>query len=139
MTQERYPEKAIEYLDEKFPKGDKRRGEAMVLLAIAFQEGEQEIIRRTKGFKGDKPKRLFTSKELQAFGEFCMNTKSNKKSKMTITIKEDKYDKLHQHLTNLEEMLNHQLYCLFIELTDMRGAIKDVRRELVRIKMEERK
>ncbi len=28
-----------EYLDEQFPKGDKRRGEAMVLLALARLEG----------------------------------------------------------------------------------------------------
>lgn len=31
-----------EYLDEKFPKGDKRRGEAMVLMALARIEGAKE-------------------------------------------------------------------------------------------------
>ena len=30
----------MEYLDNKFPKGDKRRGEAMVLLALARKEGK---------------------------------------------------------------------------------------------------
>ena len=30
------------YLNEKFPKGDKRRGEAMVLLALARIEGAKE-------------------------------------------------------------------------------------------------
>jgi len=33
-------EEAIKYLDEKFPKGDKRRGEAMCLLAIALMGQE---------------------------------------------------------------------------------------------------
>jgi len=31
-----------EYLDEQFPKGDKRRGEAMVLLALARLVGKEE-------------------------------------------------------------------------------------------------
>ena len=30
----------IDYLDKKFPKGDKRRGEAMVLLALARMHGK---------------------------------------------------------------------------------------------------
>ena len=34
---------AEEYLDKQFPKGDKRRGEAMVLLALA-QLKERKII-----------------------------------------------------------------------------------------------
>ena len=29
----------VDYLNKKFPKGDKRRGEAMVLLALARIEG----------------------------------------------------------------------------------------------------
>jgi len=32
-----------EYLDEKFPKGNKFRGEAMVLLALARIEGKKDI------------------------------------------------------------------------------------------------
>lgn len=36
-----YPEEAFEILDEYFPKGDKKRGKAMVLLAIAFLEGKK--------------------------------------------------------------------------------------------------
>lgn len=48
MKKEKYPEKAIEYLDEKFPKGKtKFRGEAMCLLALAFLEGK-EIGRKEK-------------------------------------------------------------------------------------------
>ena len=35
-------EQDIEYLDNQFPKGDKRRGEAMVLLALARIEGKKE-------------------------------------------------------------------------------------------------
>ena len=35
----KFPEKATKYLDEHFPKGDKRRGEALVVLALAFLEG----------------------------------------------------------------------------------------------------
>jgi len=41
LPPKRYPEKAMEYLNEHFPKGDKRRGEAMVLLGIAFLEGKR--------------------------------------------------------------------------------------------------
>jgi len=33
----------IDYLDRKFRKGDKRRGEAMVLLALAREEGKKNI------------------------------------------------------------------------------------------------
>ena len=37
-------EKDIEYLDKEFPKGKtKFRGEAMVLLALAREEGENEL------------------------------------------------------------------------------------------------
>ena len=38
-----YPEKAIELLDKYFPKGEKfsRRGEAMVILSMAFIEGKK--------------------------------------------------------------------------------------------------
>ena len=32
-----------EYLDEKFPKGDKRRGEAMVLMILGRIVGKEEI------------------------------------------------------------------------------------------------
>ena len=35
----RYPDEAIKYLDKYFKKGDKRRGEAMALMAIAYFEG----------------------------------------------------------------------------------------------------
>ena len=37
----KYPEKAIEYIDAHFPKGDKRRGEVLVVNAIAFMEGKE--------------------------------------------------------------------------------------------------
>ena len=40
MTEE-YPEKIIECIDEHFPKGDKRRGDALVLQAVAFLEGKE--------------------------------------------------------------------------------------------------
>ena len=41
----------IEYLDEYFPKGDKRRGEAMVLLALSRIEGKKEntLIEEARG------------------------------------------------------------------------------------------
>ncbi len=35
-------EKDEEYLDKKFPKGDKRRGEAMVLMALGRFVGREE-------------------------------------------------------------------------------------------------
>ena len=41
------PKQAENYLDEKFPKGDKRRGEAMVLLALALIDNELEA-KKTK-------------------------------------------------------------------------------------------
>ena len=43
-TMEKNIESDIEYLEEKFPKGDKRRGEAMVLLALARIEGRNENV-----------------------------------------------------------------------------------------------
>jgi len=44
-----------EYLDEKFPKGDKRRGEAMVLLALARQSGEELGYEKAeKDFNGER-------------------------------------------------------------------------------------
>lgn len=38
--------KAEDYLDEQFPKGDKRRGEAMVLYALTKIEERKELIER---------------------------------------------------------------------------------------------
>lgn len=38
----KYPEEAIELLDEYFPKGNKQRGQAMAILAVAFVEGSKE-------------------------------------------------------------------------------------------------
>lgn len=35
-----YPEKIIEVMNQFFPKGDKRRGDALVLQALAFIEGK---------------------------------------------------------------------------------------------------
>jgi hypothetical protein len=43
----------INYLDEQFPKGDKRRGEAMVLLALARIEGKKEIIEEYEKYLDD--------------------------------------------------------------------------------------
>jgi hypothetical protein len=37
-----YPVNADEYLELSFPKGDKKRGHAMVILAIAFMEGQEK-------------------------------------------------------------------------------------------------
>ena len=39
--EEKYPDKAIEYLNKCFPKGNKKRGEAMCLLAITLWEGKE--------------------------------------------------------------------------------------------------
>jgi len=41
-TEEKYPEGAIKYLDEHFPKGNKLRGEAMVLLSLSYLAGKKE-------------------------------------------------------------------------------------------------
>lgn len=40
MTEE-YPEKIIECINKHFPEGDKRRGDALVLQAVAFLEGKE--------------------------------------------------------------------------------------------------
>jgi hypothetical protein len=50
MEENKYPEKAIEVIDKYFPKGDKRRGEALVLLAVAYNEGKDD------GSKNDESK-----------------------------------------------------------------------------------
>ncbi len=39
-----------EYLDEQFPKGDKRRGEAMVLMALARIQGAKIQIESIQEF-----------------------------------------------------------------------------------------
>lgn len=36
------PKEAYEYLDEYFPKGHKKRGDAMVLMAICLVYGREE-------------------------------------------------------------------------------------------------
>lgn len=45
---QKYPEEANKLLDEHFPKGDKRRGEALVILAMAFLEGQMDKSLRNK-------------------------------------------------------------------------------------------
>jgi hypothetical protein len=45
-VKDQYPDEAIRILDQYFPKGDKRRGEVMVILAIAFLEGEKKWMRK---------------------------------------------------------------------------------------------
>jgi hypothetical protein len=39
---EKYPDQAIELLNQYFPKGDKKRGEAMVILSMAWLEGKEQ-------------------------------------------------------------------------------------------------
>lgn len=67
MSKQKYPEKAIELLDKYFPKGEKfsRRGEAMVILSMAFLEGSIK--------EGD----FYTCKNCS---KTCAYTKSNKKN-----------------------------------------------------------
>jgi hypothetical protein len=36
-----YPEKIIEVMEKYFPKGNKKRGEALVLQAVAYLEGKE--------------------------------------------------------------------------------------------------
>jgi len=43
----------IEYLDEHFPKGDKKRGVAMVLLSIARREGKYEAVEEYEKYLDD--------------------------------------------------------------------------------------
>ena len=38
---EKYPEEAIELLEKTFPKGNKKRGEVMTIMALAFIEGKK--------------------------------------------------------------------------------------------------
>jgi hypothetical protein len=44
-----YPTKAIEYIEEHFPKGHKSRGYAMCLCAIAFLEGKEVLKEKQRG------------------------------------------------------------------------------------------
>jgi len=37
-----YPNEAIKLLDKYFPKGHKQRGDVLVILAVAFLEGEKK-------------------------------------------------------------------------------------------------
>lgn len=53
---EEYPEKIIECIDEHFPKGDKRRGDALVLQAIAFIEGRELKLKEVKKVIDDEIK-----------------------------------------------------------------------------------
>ena len=46
----------MEYLDENFPKGDKKRGVAMVLLSIARREGKCEVVKEYEKFLDDYKK-----------------------------------------------------------------------------------
>lgn len=42
--EEKYPEEIIKCIDKFFPKGNKKRGEALVLQAVAFIEGENQAL-----------------------------------------------------------------------------------------------
>ena len=41
MNKKDYPNEAIKLVDKYFPKGHKQRGDALVILAIAFYEGQR--------------------------------------------------------------------------------------------------
>lgn len=62
---------SIEYLDEHFPKGDKRRGEAMVLLAMAIEQGRREERERASKFMKD------ILKNINKFGDELNNILKN--------------------------------------------------------------
>ena len=53
--------------------------------------------------------------------------------------KESKFDKIQMHLMNLEEMVNMKLYNLFIELSDFRLEIRELRMDLRGIEDEDKK
>jgi len=59
----------MEYLDENFPKGDKKRGVAMVLLAIARREGKYEAVKEYEEFLDDykKEQRELVRQEVLSF------------------------------------------------------------------------
>ena len=52
--------------------------------------------------------------------------------------KSNKCEEIDKMLMNLEEMLNHEMYCLFIQMADMRSEIKKIRINLFDL-MESRK
>jgi ACT domain-containing protein len=49
-----------------------------------------------------------------------------------------KYEKIHQKLENISEMLNSRIYNLLIEFADMRGEIRDLRMLLHEIEQGEK-
>lgn len=63
----KYPKEIIKTIDELFPKGDKRRGDALVLQAVAFIEGRK--------IKRIFTKRLITKifKAIDQLGDYGMS------------------------------------------------------------------
>ena len=43
-------------------------------------------------------------------------------------------EKMQQHLQNLDSMLDHKIYCLMLELCDMRHEIKQLQMDLYQIR-----
>jgi len=63
MAEETYPEKIIEVVEKLFPKGDKARGRALLLQAVAYLEGKEV----------GKKKVMDTVRKVFANHEICAN------------------------------------------------------------------
>jgi len=83
MNKKDYPNEAIKLVDKYFPKGHKQRGDALVILAIAFYEGQR--------IKKGKEKMVISDKDLEKIwqGLDTRITTINERTKIhTIEIRE---------------------------------------------------
>ena len=106
-----------DYLDKKFPKGDKRRGEAMVLLALARQES----------MMADKITQITHSKTIfpKTFTKIEVGAEEESLSDKTWTIKPNSmvYDK-----DGLEHGSAPRIHCLMTE--DVKEKVRSVQERL---------
>lgn len=81
--QTRFPDEAIDILEKEFPKGSKKRGEAMAILAVAFNEGKEVGKNEITKIKKKKLLRCRNCKELMQWNipHICkINTQSKHKT-----------------------------------------------------------
>jgi hypothetical protein len=52
---------------------------------------------------------------------------------------DERTEKIQQHIQNAQEMLNHQIYCLFIALADLRHELQELSHEIYAKDFEDKK
>lgn len=97
MIEEEYPEKIIECMEKHFPKGDKRRGDALVLQAIAFIEGKEMKLKEV-----DK---VIDDLDLELFLEDVVDKKTGKK----VTIPKEIWELWNIYWEHIQEKLKQKL------------------------------